>query len=355
LVVATPPTFYLVLFHLLLGITLWVFWPVEMPEKPSADWEGVARKRKRFVIALKGIWVLFVLAVWIAWVVSERQVKPFRMTFLSVGHGNAVVVEDPHGHVMVVDGGPRRDGPARWNPVVAYLRHQGVRKVDWVVSSHPDSDHVGGLAAVVESFPTAAAAQPLGAQSRSFSYLAFLKALEKRGTPLKGLTRGEMISLGAGETLEVVHPPRLFQPRKKKDNNRSLALWITVPPGKIGKTFLLPGDMEKEAWDVLWDGAQRLEKVDVLLTSHHGRPSGQPERVMGALKPVEVVVSDSGPHPEIKPLPQAEIRETDLEGAIWVEVDAVGRMKVDSWRPLGNKKQGENRILEWENENLEKE
>ena len=359
LVVATPPTVWLALFHLLLGMTLWVFWPTEAPEKPSADWERSEQKKKRARGALKITWALFALVSISAWVVSAHQAKPFRMTFLSVGHGNAVVVEDPHGHVMVVDGGPRRDGPARWNPVVAYLRHQGVRKVDWVVSSHPDSDHVGGLAAVVDSFPTAEAAQPIGAHSQSLAYTAFVKALEKRGTGLKGLSQGDLIFLGPGEELEVVHPPRLFQPRKKKENNRSLALWVAASPGKNEKTFLLPGDMEREAWDVYLRGTKRPPKVDVLMTSHHGRASGQPERVMEALKPFEVVVSDSGPHPEIKPLPRGErameVRETAKEGAIWVEVDSAGGMKVDSFRPSKNKEQGERNAWGWEEENSEKE
>lgn len=359
LVVATPPTVYLVFFHLLLGITLWVFWPTETPEKPSTDWERVARKKKRVGEVLKVAWVLFVLVAFSAWVVAAHQAKPFRMTFLSVGHGNAVVVEDPQGHVMVVDGGPRRDGPARWNPVVAYLRHQGVRKIDWVVSSHPDSDHVGGLAAVVDSFPTAAAVQPFGARSQSLAYTAFVKALEKRGTDLKGLSQGDLIFLGPGEDLEVVHPPKFFQPRKKKENNRSLALWVTASPGKNEKTFLLPGDMEREAWDVWLGGTKRPERVDVLMTSHHGRASGQPERLMEALKPLEVVVSDSGPHPEVRPLPREgsamKVHETAKEGAIRLEVDSSGNMKADSFRSSENKEQGEDGIPEPEDEKPEKE
>jgi competence protein ComEC len=357
LVVATPPDTWLVLFHLLLGLTLWVAWPVETPERPSLTWEGVESRRTRARVVLKSLWGLFLVGTLVAWGFASSRPKPFRMTFLSVGHGDAVVAEDPQGRVMVLDGGPKRDGPARWNPVVAYLHHQGHRKVDIVLNSHPDADHVGGLSAVVESFPVGVAYQPLGAQSQSRAYQGFVDALNKRGVPLEPLSRGDRLTLGPEENLEVIHPPQGFHPRKKKDNNRSLGIWVTFPKGEDARTFLLPGDMEKEAWDVWLGTARRPERVDVFLAAHHGRASGQPERVMRALLPREVVVSDSDPHPEIRPLARdgrrEVILETAREGAISVEVDASGKMEVSRFKPSKDKEPDEVAISQEEIGTLE--
>lgn len=68
-------------------------------------------------------------------------------TFIDVGQGDAILVSTSDGHHMLVDGGPRSAGPA----LAARLRELGIRHLDFLVSTHPHEDHIGGLADVLHA------------------------------------------------------------------------------------------------------------------------------------------------------------------------------------------------------------
>lgn len=68
--------------------------------------------------------------------------------FIDVGQGDSILVQTPSQNILI-DGGERTAGPI----VVDYLRKQGVKKLDIVISTHPHSDHIGGLIDVLKTFP----------------------------------------------------------------------------------------------------------------------------------------------------------------------------------------------------------
>lgn len=70
-----------------------------------------------------------------------------RVHFIDVGQGDSILIESPNGKTMLVDGGVKGAGPQ----VVSYLREIGVSKLDIVVATHPDADHIGGLIPVLNS------------------------------------------------------------------------------------------------------------------------------------------------------------------------------------------------------------
>lgn len=71
------------------------------------------------------------------------------VTFIDVGQGDSILVQCPDGQNILVDGGPTKAGPK----VVEYLKERGVKKLDIVITTHPDLDHIGGLPTVVRAFP----------------------------------------------------------------------------------------------------------------------------------------------------------------------------------------------------------
>ena len=80
--------------------------------------------------------------------------RSLTLTFLPVGQGDAAVIEFPNGRAMLVDTGPAHgDRSAVDRVVLPFLRHRGIRRLDWLVLSHPHADHVGGLQALFEAMP----------------------------------------------------------------------------------------------------------------------------------------------------------------------------------------------------------
>jgi competence protein ComEC len=251
-----------------------------------------------------------------------------------VGHGNAAVLRAPTGEVVVVDGGRGTDGPARWNPLIRYLRHEGVGRVDAVINTHPDSDHVGGLVNLLSVIKVGAAYQPVGAFGRSRTAWKFGDLLAERKIPLQHLRRGDAFQLPGGIQVWVLHPPALFKTRKHGDNNLSLVLQLSYP-GSNGRFLLtLPGDLERE-------GLESLRKVNLmkggwLVAPHHGRNAQDNAVAASLFEPSIVVLSDSSDHPDTEQAirfssPSANFLPLNRTGCVEVEIDTQGRTNMTTF------------------------
>ena len=331
IVVGTPPTVWTATFHILLGATFLAFWPKPRPEKPSLSWLDREVWWEVTRGWMKRAWLVFVLVTGAALGIDHFRHKPFQVTFLSVGHGDSVVVRDPSGRVFVWDGGKKTEGSARWSPLVAYLRHEGIGRVDAICNSHPDADHVGGLVDLLATTHVGAAYQGLDDWVDLPTYQRFREGLARQGLELRELSRGESFEPLPDLGARVLHPPAWFHPKKHLENNRSLALLLNYPKDGEGVTFLFPGDLEKEGWDVLSRLEKPTPKIQVLLAPHHGRPTGEPNRAIRLLQPLWVVASDLKAHPELQ-ASGVRVLSTAETGAVQMEVDALGHLQVTAFR-----------------------
>ena len=172
------------------------------------------------------------------------------LSLLDVGQGLAVVVQTQQ-HTLVYDTGPKfSDSFDTGAAVVApYLRHAGVAKLDMLMVSHGDNDHIGGAASLLRSFPT----------DRILS-----------SVPAQVSTTATLCQAGQhwqwdGVQFSVLHPKADYVPRRRRGNNRCCVLRIKAGNGSV----LLTGDIEKEAEQQLLASDQSL-RTDVLVVPHHG-------------------------------------------------------------------------------------
>ncbi len=339
-IVASPPLGWVLIFHGLLLATFFWFWPSPRPEKPSEKWIQRHRlflKGRRWVIRA---WLFFLLTAGTAWGFSNFQPQPFRITFLAVGHGNAVVLESPQGKTLIVDGGKEARGPDRYSVVVSFLRHKGIQKVEGVLDTHPDEDHVGGLVNVLSAYPVSQAYEGTQAQSDSWIYHEFKEMIWKRGVRLIALKEGDQLNELNPAQLTVLHPSDRYVPHLHADNNRSVVSKVSF----AGFNLILPGDLEKDGLVKLLKDNQPFPKVDWLMAPHHGRKSGEPALCARGFKPRFVVLSDWRDYPDDhlvfqSMVPEAVVLSTAEEGAIEVEISpkGVGRYRTfleEQWKPF---------------------
>ncbi|MBC7251946.1 MAG: MBL fold metallo-hydrolase, partial [Anaerolineae bacterium] len=96
--------------------------------------------------------------------------------FLDVGQADSILVRLPDGRALLIDAGNNADGPV----VVSYLKAQGIKRLEWVVATHPHEDHVGGLDAVLDAFEVGKVYAPR-ATTNTRAYEDFLLAVQRKG------------------------------------------------------------------------------------------------------------------------------------------------------------------------------
>ncbi len=251
-----------------------------------------------------------------------------RVVALDIGQGDAILIISPHGKSMLVDGGnSSRDGR---EVILPYLRQHGFERLDVMVLTHPDADHVGGLPTVLRGIPVEVIVST-GQVHTTQIYAEFLtevkNARDKRGaTVIKGVAGAE-IPFDADVRVEVLAPSDAAI-RGDDKNNASIVLRLTY--GAV--SVLLTGDaeIEEESW-LLKQGYDLAAQV--LKVSHHGSHSGSGDAFLNAVH-AEVGLISAGAdnqygHPHAEVLERlarhgVQVYRTDQVGTITVEIDGTG-------------------------------
>jgi competence protein ComEC len=298
-------------------LSLWLRW-----------WAGLAA-----LVLLRGRWRSLALAAPLAAglhlaMLPHAQPGTLDVTFLAVGHGDAIVLSS-EGHHALVDGGGVPEGlDTAKRFVLPFLQTRGIERLELAALSHPHPDHALGLASALRSLPTARLWLPAGAGRGELVD----ELVDAAGTaPVEYLEAGHpSLPLGAAR-VEVLGPPR-DRVLLESENDRSLVL--RVRHGAV--TFLLPGDVESAGEEFLEPGV-----VTVLKAPHHGSRTSSTDAFLERARPRYVVFCVGRynrfgfPHQEVVDRYQAagaRCYRTDLDGAITFHSD--GReVTVETFRP----------------------
>jgi competence protein ComEC len=236
----------------------------------------VAKDRRKTVALLS----LFIFALSVAlW--RPRNEGP-EIVMLDVGHGDASFIRMPTGETLLIDGGDDgKYGDCGQEIVAPFLWARGVTRLDAVMVSHNDRDHLGGLSYIVDNFRVGTAI--LGAvKTDNPLEREFLAQCEARGTRVVRVKRGDTVALGTVE-IPILHPtPNL--PKDILPNNLSVV--AQVPFGD--KHFLFTGDLEKDMEPTLDAIALR---ADVLKVPHHGADTSSTPAFIDAVAPAYATIS----------------------------------------------------------------
>ncbi len=217
------------------------------------------------------------------------------VTFLSVGHGDSVLVRTAAGDLLIDGGGDHQGARAVGaRLVVPALRALGVKRLAAVILTHPHPDHLGGLPAVLEAFPVESlhlSGEGLEEAANGSGPLAQLYAL--------ALARDIPIRLACGDPLPTLEPVRLTclwplgsDPEGPWDplasaNDNSVVLHLAL--GEI--SFLLPGDLEAPGEAALIQSAPPQLRATVLKAPHHGSSTSSTPEFVAQVAPQHVVYS----------------------------------------------------------------
>ncbi|MFP4502368.1 MAG: DNA internalization-related competence protein ComEC/Rec2 [Candidatus Hydrogenedentota bacterium] len=220
-----------------------------------------------------------------------RPLRPGPMVaFLDVGQADAAFFRTPGGDTALIDGGARSPYADAGDYVVApFLLAHHVGRLDYIVATHPERDHIGGLFSVIERIPvgTLLISASTKDAEREKALLAHCAA---HGVPVRRVGRGDRIPL-AGAQMTVLHPPPGWR-EGENVNDYSLAFRLAWP----GMRVLFAGDIEKPAERSML--GQDL-RADVLKVPHHGSHTSSTAAFLDAVAPRHAVASTQRIHPDV--------------------------------------------------------
>jgi competence protein ComEC len=263
------------------------------------------------------------------WTLSHQE--SLKLHVLDVGQGTSQVVELPKGKLMVMDGGGLRSPyfDIGERVVAPFIRHLGYRKIDVIVLSHPEQDHMGGLAALVRQFPVGELWTNEDI-SKNLSWRRLLEACSQRGVRHRVWREGGTEYVG--DVMVKVWPSTGCE-SARGHNGRSLVVELDYGMHSI----LLTGDIGRTREQCLLK--EGLGPLDVLVVPHHGSKTSSSSGFVGQIRP-EIAIVPVGWRNGLG-LPNSQVLEryrnagsnllrTDLDGTVCVEING-NEISVDTY------------------------
>lgn len=277
------------------------------------------KKPKHFRLYL-AILILFLLsALLLAGSFFDGGGDSYQILFFDVGQGDAAMIRTPEGRTVMIDCGTDLSA----DDLVAELYARKIDEIDCLILSHAHDDHVGGAAALLESFEVG---KILMGDYDPPDGVLWNKILTLADCPIERVGTGYRIILGENADITVLAPDRATE---NGENNDSLVLMLTIGL----KKFLFTGDLESEGEERLLENQppERL-RADVLKVGHHGSDGSTGEEFLRAVNPQIAVISvgadNSYGHPAFGLLNRLEeagvqVVRTDQVGTVEFRCDGV--------------------------------
>ncbi len=294
---------------------------------------GLLLFRHRQIVRWGSLTILVGILVWWTW--SPRtnwEPGLLRVTFLDVGQGDATFMELPDGQTILIDGGPAYGRLDMGRAVIGpYLWNRGIHRIDHVVATHPQWDHVGGLPWVLQTFEIGEYWSNGVSRSKAF-YKRLQAAVRRAQLDEQVIGAGSDIIETGPCSLSVLSPIAREDPLmlvSTKDisgtdlNNQSLVTRLVCGPHSL----LFTADAEQNALEFLQHKPQG-HSANVVKVPHHGAKSSLHQGWVNQIVAQAIVVSVGSHNRYGHPAPDVLVAyekrglpmyRTDHDGAIIVE------------------------------------
>lgn len=245
------------------------------------------------------------------------------VTVVDIGQGDSILVRDVKGQTLLIDvGGKVRFSEKKsWQKrladsnaertLIPYLKSRGIGKIDQLVLTHTDTDHMGDMLEVAKELKIGQVLVSPGSLTKP----DFVVKLRQMKTPVHAVSAGDNLPI-MGSHLQVLYPNAVGD----GGNNDSVVLYGNL----LGKNFLFTGDLEEEGEEQMMATYPNLP-VDVLKAGHHGSKGSSSPEFLDHISPQMALISagqnNRYKHPHQETLDRFQnqnmtIHRTDQQGAI---------------------------------------
>lgn len=220
------------------------------------------------------IFLLFLLAIYVNGCIKE---KLFSVHIIDVGQGDSIFIQTLEDKRILIDAG---DEEAE-HTVYSYLKRRGVKKIDVLIATHPDTDHIGSMDYIIDKFKISHFYMP-DAKTDSEAFYNLLDSCRDKNLKIEYLTKGDVLKIDSSTTMEILSPSTITD----KNNLNSIVSLLNYK----GYEFLFTGDAEKENESEILSSCN-LPDIEFLKAGHHGSSSSSTDEFIANLKPEAVAIS----------------------------------------------------------------
>ena len=233
--------------------------------------------------------------------------------FIDVGQGDCELIKT-QSKTVLIDCGEKE----YYSDVIEYIKSQNIEYIDYVIVTHPHSDHAGGMSFILDEFDIGAVIMPKIHESvipTTSTYIRLLNSIANKNINVEYASPGRKYKLDDGEMT-------LLSPVKDYDDLNNYSVAVRFVHGE--NSFLFTGDIEKEAENDIMENGYDIS-ADVLKVGHHGSSTSSQKSFINAVSPQYAVIEVGSPnsynHPNSDTVKRLEKKEiviyrTDLYGDI---------------------------------------
>lgn len=259
--------------------------------------------------------------------------QKLRIFFIDVGQGDSTLIITPDKKTVLIDGGGSDSFDVGEKVLLPYLLDRRILKIDYVLISHFDTDHCGGILTIMEKVKVKNIIISEQAE-HSENYERFKKLMIHKKIRLIEVKKGDKIKIGRYSEFKILFPTsRLLS--ENPLNNNSIVAQFNYNNFKM----LFTGDIEKLAEQQILKAEKAEIRADILKVAHHGSKTSSIPEFIKAVKPkialIGVGKNNTFGHPNKQTIKNLEnikcrIYRTDIQGEIIIKIDQKGRMNVKS-------------------------
>lgn len=191
--------------------------------------------------------------------------------YFYVGQADSTLIMN-EGQVMLIDAGEKTDGEM----ITKFLRKIGIEKIDYLIGTHGDDDHIGGMVNIVQNFEIGKLYMP----NREATNDAYTELVTTANLEIEHVEKNDIINIGIAECIVKW----VDNESKYSDNDSSIVVQLNYKD----KKYLFTGDIETKVEKEL---IKDLDKIDILKVSHHASNSSTSQEFLKVISPKTAIIS----------------------------------------------------------------
>lgn len=329
IIIGKPSIWQMVVYFALLGIALIAVYfyddnEDEEDEYLATELTGYTIKAVFFIAISTALFTITVVNTY------TKKYSGLKLVFLDVGQGDAIFMQDNSGVTYLIDGGSSSVSSIGEYRIIPYLKCNGISRIDYMIMTHSDKDHISGLEEVLQQSSTGIKVKNLllpnpSGECKEVAYFEMAELANENSVHTAYIEAGDVFFGSDGFSIRCLHPEIGFN--AESTNAYSTALSVTY-----GNTsFLLTGDIEENGEDALLEKLQNdstlPEKYDVLKVAHHGSKNSTSDEFLERVSP-DISIISCGKNNRYRHPHKELIERLQKSGSRWVATKDAGAVTV---------------------------